>query len=121
MGLRKGYYMDGKVITKFIEKFNLPHEFVITNYMEHGFISSADVLPIESFESGFYPVYCKSIDVDMYYCDGEVCELLKRFDGLIFSYGDIFLCDLTHDGFQPIVTIEGVYDCFAGNPIERIF
>lgn len=102
--------MNGKIITEFIEKFNLPNEFVITNYKESPWgISIAKVFGTDNCESGIYSIHDEEYTVDMYYCDGDVCELLKRFDGIVFSHGDLYLCDDSWDGFQPIVTLENVY------------
>lgn len=102
--------MDGKIITEFIEKFNLPNEFVITNYKESPWGRSiAKVFGTDNCESGIYSIHDEEYTVDMYYCDGDVCELLKRFDGIVFNHGDLYLCDDSWGGFQPIVTLENVY------------
>lgn len=108
LGLRKGYYMDGKMITEFIEKFNLPNEFVITDY-EDTLYGKARAFGVNNCESGIYPIYNEEYVIGMYYCDSEICELLKRFDGVVFSHGDLYLCDDSWDGFQPIVTLENIY------------
>lgn len=101
--------MDGKVITEFIEKFNLPNEFVITDFEELSLrYGTAKVYGVDNYESGIYPNK-EEYSAEMYYCDNDVIELLKRFDGVVFSYGNLFLCDDSWDGFQPIVTLENVY------------